>query len=440
MTAPPSPPPPPPPGAPLPPRPPGPPGPPPGLRRTLRRDRANGMLGGVCAGIAETYGFDVTLVRVLWVVAGVLWIGVPAYLVAWVLLPRADGPIERHSRRHDPGMLAGLALLTIGVVIASNRLLPHGFRFDHFGAPLLLIGGGLAILFLRGRGDDGDPHDDSEPEASAPSEPSSSPYATTTARAPSTTDVDEAPTDTTAVPPTAWTQTTTWPTPPSARSIRRAYRERRARRPRSFLTPVTLSLLLIGAGIASLLQATGAADVNLTVVLAIGTCVVGVALVTAAFAGRAHTLILVGLVLLGATAISNTIDVPLRGGIGDHEYRPVRLSELRTHYETGIGKLVLDLRDLPLADRTTTVTAQAGVGEVLVDVPSAVRVEVHAHAGAGAVTLFNNDTHGGWPENDQRAVGGSGSGLLRLDLRVGAGQIRVRRFEPGGIETIVGGN
>jgi len=415
-----------PPTAPLPPPPPR----PFRARHRLRRDRANGILGGVAAGVAETYGLDVTLVRVLWVVAGVLWIGVPAYIVAWIAIPPAHGSIERTGRSRDKGMLVGLLLVAIGVMVASNRLLPHGFRFDHFGAPLLLIGGGLAILVLRRRGDEenhDDDHDDDEPgiETDAPTlTATDTPNdADTTAETPTAPPPGAAP-----VPPSAWTQTAPWPAPPSARAARRSSRiERRARRSRPFLTPLTLSVLLIGAGIASLLQATGALEVNLTVVLATATCLVGAALVTAAFAGRAHTLILVGVVLLGATAISSTIDVPLRGGIGSRQYRPVQLSDLRSHYELGIGELQLDLRDLPIADRTTVVDAQTGIGELVVFVPSSVRVEVHAHAGAGSLMLFGRD-EGGWPENDERAVAGSGSGVLKLDLRVGAGQVRVRRF------------
>src|SRR4051794_17230246 len=75
---------PPPPSPSLPPATPPPPPRPPGTHRRLRRDRSNAILGGVCAGVAETYGIDVTLVRVLWVIAGVMWIGVPAYVVAWI--------------------------------------------------------------------------------------------------------------------------------------------------------------------------------------------------------------------------------------------------------------------------------------------------------------------------------------------------------------------
>src|ERR1700704_1990190 len=109
---------------PLPPLPPAPPSGPSRPHHHLRRDRANGILGGVCAGIAETYGLDVTLVRVLWVLAGVLWIGLPAYSVAWIALRPTDGPVERSGRTRDTGMMLGLALVGIGVLIAGNRILP----------------------------------------------------------------------------------------------------------------------------------------------------------------------------------------------------------------------------------------------------------------------------------------------------------------------------
>jgi predicted membrane protein len=391
-------------------------------------------------------------------------------VVAWIALPRFDGPGDPTRHRRDPGVLAGLVLVAIGVIIASNHLLPHGLHFDTFGAPLLLIGGGLAILFFRGRPDEasapavGTPapppsappppapmHDDAPaatPLAAAAVAASAIPPANATAvpepkvEAPGaawTAPAEDAPTETVFVPPSAWTQTADWPAG-GARAQRRAARsERRARRPRPFLTPLTLSILLIGAGVAFFLQATGALDVNLTVVLAIGTCVVGVALVVSAFAGRAPTLILVGIVLLAATGIANTLDVPLRGGIGEQVYRPLTAAELQSHYEHGLGRLVIDMRNITFPRGETDVSAQLGIGQLLVQVPSSVRVVVTAHAGAGSLMLFGRQ-HGGWPANDTRVVEGTGTGQLRLDLRVGAGQVRVQRFEPGGFETILGGN
>jgi phage shock protein PspC (stress-responsive transcriptional regulator) len=47
-------------------------------------------IAGVCAGIAEIYKFDVTLVRLAVIFATVItgiWPGVVTYLAAWYLLP-----------------------------------------------------------------------------------------------------------------------------------------------------------------------------------------------------------------------------------------------------------------------------------------------------------------------------------------------------------------
>ena len=58
-------------------------------RRLVRRTDDK-MLGGVCSGLADHFGIDVTLVRVLTVLATVLGAGsvVIAYLVAWVIVPK----------------------------------------------------------------------------------------------------------------------------------------------------------------------------------------------------------------------------------------------------------------------------------------------------------------------------------------------------------------
>ncbi len=61
-------------------------------RQRLTRDLDHSMLGGVCAGIAATYDFDVTLVRVVTVLLGFATGGfaLPVYLVAWLTMPRAE--------------------------------------------------------------------------------------------------------------------------------------------------------------------------------------------------------------------------------------------------------------------------------------------------------------------------------------------------------------
>ena len=57
--------------------------------KVLVRSRDGRKLAGVCAGLADYFGVDVTLVRVIWAVVSVLTsgLGVLAYLVAWAIIP-----------------------------------------------------------------------------------------------------------------------------------------------------------------------------------------------------------------------------------------------------------------------------------------------------------------------------------------------------------------
>jgi phage shock protein C len=57
----------------------------------LQRSRHQRILGGVCGGLAEWLGWDVTLVRLLFVgisVASAAFPGILVYLVLWVLMPQ----------------------------------------------------------------------------------------------------------------------------------------------------------------------------------------------------------------------------------------------------------------------------------------------------------------------------------------------------------------
>jgi phage shock protein PspC (stress-responsive transcriptional regulator) len=51
------------------------------------------MIAGVCGGIAEFLGWDVTLVRVLYVIVSIVsaaFPGILAYVLFWVLMPKAE--------------------------------------------------------------------------------------------------------------------------------------------------------------------------------------------------------------------------------------------------------------------------------------------------------------------------------------------------------------
>ena len=62
-------------------------------RKPLLRSRTDRRIGGVCGGLAEYFGADPTIVRVVWVVLTIIpcaiVFGVIAYLVAWLVIPSA---------------------------------------------------------------------------------------------------------------------------------------------------------------------------------------------------------------------------------------------------------------------------------------------------------------------------------------------------------------
>ncbi|MGA2711504.1 MAG: PspC domain-containing protein [Bryobacteraceae bacterium] len=59
--------------------------------KKLRRIAAGKKIAGVCAGFAEYFDTDITLMRVIWVALLLLppHIGLIAYIVAWAVLPKS---------------------------------------------------------------------------------------------------------------------------------------------------------------------------------------------------------------------------------------------------------------------------------------------------------------------------------------------------------------
>ena len=59
--------------------------------KRLTRSRNERMIGGVCGGLAEYFGVDPTLVRLVFVVGSLLGAGslILAYLIMWVVVPEA---------------------------------------------------------------------------------------------------------------------------------------------------------------------------------------------------------------------------------------------------------------------------------------------------------------------------------------------------------------
>ena len=62
-------------------------------RKRLVRPRTDRKIAGVCAGLAEYFDLDVTLVRLVWLfVALMTGVGLLAYPIAWIVMP--DEPLR----------------------------------------------------------------------------------------------------------------------------------------------------------------------------------------------------------------------------------------------------------------------------------------------------------------------------------------------------------
>lgn len=63
------------------------------MHRPLRRSRSKRMVGGVIAGLADYFGIDVTLARVIYVVGSALSAAFPGalvYVLLWMLIPEGE--------------------------------------------------------------------------------------------------------------------------------------------------------------------------------------------------------------------------------------------------------------------------------------------------------------------------------------------------------------
>ena len=106
----------------------------------------------------------------------------------------------------------------------------------------------------------------------------------------------------------------------------------------------------------------------------------GLGLITAGLLGGPRWLILPVLVLVVPLAVVSAADLNLEGGVGDKQYAPTTVAQLRPEYRVGVGQVRLDLRDLKLPAGRTEVNVHVGMGEARDPGPGGrVRVDRRQH-------------------------------------------------------------
>jgi phage shock protein PspC (stress-responsive transcriptional regulator) len=192
----------------------------------------------------------------------------------------------------------------------------------------------------------------------------------------------------------------------------------------------TLGLLLAAGGLLALLGVLGV-EIPWDIALAVAAIAVGLVVALGAILHRrTGGLFLVGIVLAATAIVVSTVDIQLKGSVGERVVHAGTVSDLQRNYDVAVGELVLDLRNVALPPGETRIDADIGVGELTVNLPDAVNVEVDASVGAGQIEVLGH-VRDGWDENvhvDERSF--AGTSTLVLDAHVGVGEIDVQRNGP----------
>jgi phage shock protein PspC (stress-responsive transcriptional regulator) len=414
-------------------------------RGRIRRDTANGMIGGVAAGFARHLDIDVVWVRLAFVLLTVFGggLGLVTYLAAWLIVPEGAGGEagSRLSERDGRGAAfwTGVVLLTLGgAILVDTFLSPLVDRVLWVSTgdlifPLVLIGIGALIYRSSRNGDLKFRAVRIEEEAERLGE-------RIERDAESLGDRIEQRVE-------SWVEEVEHVAEDWETRIEQRAETLREARSRARVAPVTFGAAFIALGGLWLASSLGVPGITLTRALAGALLVIGIGLVVGAFLGRGRGLIVTGAILAPVVAlmtlfphVPQSLEVVSVGRDGvivsDGERRieaPATLADLPPDgtYEFGAGSFTLDLRTLGdeiAAAGTVRVSVEMGIGSLRLRLPDDVTAEVAVELGIGRIRILDASSSGGIGVTDQqRLVIGDGGGTLVLQIEQGIGDVAVTR-------------
>ena len=129
------------------------------MEKRLQRDTKNKVIGGVCAGLANYFGTDASLLRLLFafmiLFAGT---GIGIYLILWIVMPACDAQTTdtvdavmdvtpQTPKANKGSLVVGLILIGLGALGLLHRFVPT-FNWQMVW-PILLIALGLVLLIPK---------------------------------------------------------------------------------------------------------------------------------------------------------------------------------------------------------------------------------------------------------------------------------------------------
>ena len=441
-------------------------------RYGLVRPIAGRNLAGVCAAIGRATGTDPVLWRVL---LGVLTlaggIGMLAYFVGWILIPSEGdtaSPLEAMLGRGQSGTSPVIVLIVGAIVVLTVAFgLEDGHRSALIGtATIVAIAYRLArrgrltgantmfgpgVEASAGAQDPADPAQD--PARTFPSgffPPPQHLFAAGAGAAPM-------PTMTYAVPQPIKTgpltphgpyatrspyaaslgyeypygQSGTDPVSPAYPGLVDSVVKPPLPRPRerSALSRVTISTLLLVLGIVAVVDLFGV-RVSGAVYVATAILVIASGLLVGAWFGRAKRLIVLGLVLCLALAVTSSAQTWHRPHGTTQVWTPTTVEAIESSYVLDVGDATLDLRNVDFTGKTSTVEVMAKLGSVKIILPAMVDVDISGLVKVGKARIFSDEWSGF--NSNRRSVrdlgkDGEGGGHLTINATVNMGDLEVHR-------------
>ena len=363
----------------------------------VSRDRDNGKIAGVVAGLSRAYGFDLKTTRIAVVIGAILLpVVLPAYLIAWVLLPRhVDEAVALRSVLSERRRLPLIVAAALVLIAAGFGWFGSWFYVGGSSLGVALIAVGLLFWIApRMR------TEHRSPERRPNTWPL--PIASASEVAPSSSHAE-----------------------PSLRRVRRRY-------PIVAITTVLTAAYVLFTVAGNALGLWNSL-VLWVVVVAIVIMITGIAI--GAIVNRRWIGVPGGLILASVLGFLLISQPNLNGGVGERSIAPNTVAAAAQREVLGTGQLTIDLTQLESTASATakvTVHAEVGFGRLHVIVPADAVIELATDVGAGHVVIDGREITSGFRQDDNRTDWGAGDRptdgqTFVLDLKMGAGEIAIDR-------------
>jgi phage shock protein C len=132
----------------------------------LYRSERNKTIGGVCSGLADYFNLDVSLIRIAFVLLLLFGGGgFLAYIILWIVVPAqpvdfteadntqvedkkedttSNNSVESEKKKNNTSLIAGIVLISIGLIILFDKIMPY-YNITDFWPVILIVIGALLL-------------------------------------------------------------------------------------------------------------------------------------------------------------------------------------------------------------------------------------------------------------------------------------------------------